>query len=94
MKPPRHPGAFVRLLVLEPLGLSVTVAAAALGVTRAALSAQLNERAALSADMAIRLHKAFGADIETLMRMQNSYDIAQAKKRADTIKVKPWKTAA
>ena len=82
-KNPSHPGAFVRLMVLEPLGLNVTDAAKALGVTRPALSNLLNANASLSPEMAIRLDKAFGVDIETLMRMQNSYDIALAKQHRD-----------
>src|SRR3990172_1029097 len=84
---PAHPGQFIKMEVIEPLNLSVTQAAKALGVTRAALSALLNGRAALSPEMAIRIEKAFGPDMETLMRMQNSYDIGQARKRASAIKV-------
>ena len=80
-----HPGTFVRHCVLEPLELNVTDAAARLGVTRAALSNLLNGNASLSPDMAIRLDKAFGADMETMMRMQNSFDIAEAKKRWDMV---------
>jgi antitoxin HigA-1 len=87
MKAPAHPGRFVRTVILEPMGLSVTEAARALGVTRVALSRFLNEQASLSPDMAIRLDKAFGADMETLMRMQNSYDIARAKQRQGEISV-------
>ena len=87
MKNPPHPGGFVKTEIIEPLGLSVTSAAHALGVTRAALSAFLNERAALSPDMAIRIKKAFGISIEILMRMQNSYDIAQAHMREGDIVV-------
>lgn len=87
LKEPAHPGGFVKHEVLKPLGLSVTEAADALGVTRPALSALLNERAHLSPDMAIRIEKAFGVSMETLMRMQNSYDIAQARKREAEIKV-------
>jgi addiction module HigA family antidote len=87
MKNPPHPGGFVKTEIIEPLGLSVTSAAHALGVTRAALSAFLNERASLSPDMAIRIKKAFGISIETLMRMQNSYDIAQAHMREGDIVV-------
>jgi addiction module HigA family antidote len=87
IKTPAHPGGFVKAEILEPLGLSVTDAAAALGITRAALSAFLNERASLSADMSIRIEKAFGVSMETLMRMQNSFDIAQAKARAGGIMV-------
>jgi addiction module HigA family antidote len=87
MKHPTHPGRFVRAIILEPLGISVTAAAKALGVTRVALSRLIHEQAALSPEMAIRLDKAFGADMETLMRMQNSYDIAQARQRESAIKV-------
>ena len=87
MKNPAHPGGFVKTEVVEPLGLSVTDAAQVLGITRAALSTFLNERASLSPDMAIRIEKAFGVSMETLMRMQNSFDIAQAHKRAGAIAV-------
>jgi antitoxin HigA-1 len=91
MKNPAHPGGFVKLEIIEPLGLSVTEGARVIGVTRAAFSAFLNERADLSPDMAIRLDKAFGVSMETLMRMQNSYDIAQAHKREGEIKVARYK---
>ena len=87
MKNPAHPGGFVKTEIVEPLGLSVTKAAQALGITRAAMSAFLNERAALSPEMAIRIEKAFGVSMETLMRMQNSFDIAQAHKRESEITV-------
>jgi addiction module HigA family antidote len=87
MKNPAHPGAFVKSEIVTALELSVTDAAKALGVTRPALSALLNERAALSSEMALRIEKAFGVSMDTLMRMQNSYDIAQARRRAGQIKV-------
>ncbi len=87
MKTPAHPGGFVKTEILEPLGLSVTDAAQALGITRAALSTFLNERASLSPGMAIRLQKAFDVSMDTLMRMQNSFDIAQAHKRESEITV-------
>jgi addiction module HigA family antidote len=87
MKNPVHPGGFVKAEIIEPLRLSVTDAAQALGITRAALSAFLNERTSLSPDMAIRIEKAFGVSMETLMRMQNSLDIAQARKREGEIMV-------
>jgi antitoxin HigA-1 len=87
MMNPAHPGGFVKSEIVEALGLTVTRAAEALGVTRAALSALLNERAHLSSDMALRIEKAFGVSMDTLMRMQNSYDIAQARKRAGKINV-------
>jgi addiction module HigA family antidote len=90
MKSPAHPGGFVKSEIIEALGLSVTDAARALGVTRAALSALVNERAHLSAEMALRIEKAFGVSMDTLMRMQNSFDIAQARKREGEINVEPF----
>jgi len=87
MKIPAHPGGFVRGEVLEALALSVTDAARVLGVTRPALSAFLNERAHLSPEMALRIEKAFGVSMDTLMRMQNSFGIAQARKRDGEIRV-------
>ena len=89
MKQPAHPGGFVKSEIIEALELSVTRAAQVLGVTRAALSAVLNERAHLSPEMALRIEKAFGVPMDTLMRMQNSYDIAQTRKREGEIKVAP-----
>jgi antitoxin HigA-1 len=90
MKSPAHPGGFVKSEIVEPLGLSVTAAAQALGVTRATLSTFLNEHSQLSSEMALRIEKAFGVSMDTLMRMQNSYDIAQARKREGEIQVKPY----
>ena len=94
MKSPAHPGGFVKHEIIEALELSVTDAARALGVTRAALSAVLNERARLSPEMALRIEKAFGVSMDTLMRMQNSYDIAQARTRAGEIEVALFEGAA
>jgi addiction module HigA family antidote len=90
MKRPAHPGGFVKHEIIEPVGLSVTAAAQVLGVTRATLSTLLNERASLSPEMALRIEKAFGVSMDTLMRMQNSYDIAQTRERANEIKVRPY----
>ena len=90
MKNPVHPGGFVKSEIIEGFGLSVTGAAEVLGVSRPALSAFLNERAQLSPEMALRLEKAFGVSMDTLMRMQNSYDIAQTRKRAGEIDVRPY----
>lgn len=84
---PLHPGLFLRTEIIEAYGLSVTHAARALGVSRPTLSSLLNGKANLSGDMAVRLEKAFGVDMETLMRMQNGYDIAQARQRAKAIRV-------
>jgi antitoxin HigA-1 len=91
MKSPPHLGGFVRREILDPLGLSVTDAAAALDVTRQALSNLVNERAALTADMALRLEKAFGVSMELLMRMQLAHDVAQVRARERSIKVKRYK---
>lgn len=90
MMNPAHPGGFVKSEIVEALDLSVTRAAEVLGVTRAALSALLNERSHLSPEMALRIEKAFGVSMDTLMRMQNNYDIARARKRAGEINVAPY----
>jgi antitoxin HigA-1 len=87
MKNPAHPGGFIKTEILEPLGLSVTAASRVLGVTRPALSAFLHEHTSLSPDMAIRIQKAFGVSMDTLMKMQNSFDIAKAHKREAEIRV-------
>lgn len=94
MKNPAHPGGFVKSEIIQALGLSVTDAALVLGVTRPALSALLNERARLSPEMALRIEKAFGVSMDTLMRMQNSYDIAQTRQREGAIKVAPFQRVA
>ena len=87
MKNPPHPGDFIRTEIIEPAGLSVTAAAAALRISRPALSSLLNGKAALSGAMALRIEKAFGVKMDTLMRMQASYDIAQTRKREGEIRV-------
>jgi len=88
MKNPVHPGAFIRTEIIDAHGLSVTAAAQVLKVSRPALSGLLNEKADLSGDMALRIEKAFGVKMDTLMRMQNAFDIARARKREDKINVK------
>ncbi|WP_373488151.1 HigA family addiction module antitoxin [Blastomonas sp.] len=90
LKAPAHPGGFIKHEIIEPLGLTVTAAAAALGVTRATLSTLLNERANLSPEMALRIEKAFGVSMDTLMRMQSSYDIAKARLREGEVQVTPF----
>jgi len=79
MKNPVHPGQIVREDCLQELGLTVTEAAAHLGVGRAALSAVVNERASISIEMAYRLSKAFGSTPDHWMRMQLAYDLAQSR---------------
>ena len=91
MARPSHPGQFIRMEVIEALDLSVTKAAAILGVTRPALSALLNCRAALSSEMALRIEKAFGVRMDTLMRMQVSYDIARTRQREQSITVRRYR---
>ena len=90
MKYPAHPGGFVKSEIVEAMGLSVTRAAVVLGVTRPALSALLNERAKLSPEMALRIEKVFGGSMDTLLRMQTSYDIAQTRKREGDIERVPF----
>ena len=92
MKNPAHPGGFVKSEIIEATGLSVTGAASALGVTRPALSALLNERANLSPEMAPRIEKVFGVSMDTQLRMQTSYDIARTREREDEIDLAPVET--
>ncbi len=87
MKNLPHPGRVVRQECIEPLGLTITDAARALGVSRNAVSELVNERRGISPEMAIRLAKAFGGGAEAWHRMQGNYDMAQAMKEADKIKV-------
>jgi antitoxin HigA-1 len=90
MKNPPHVGGLIRREVIEPLGLTVTEAAKALHVGRQALSALLNEKAALTSDMALRVEKAFGPKMEHLMRMQLAYDLAQARREEKSIAVERY----
>ena len=87
MKNPPHPGDFIRTEIIEPAGLSVTAAAAALQVSRPALSSLLNSKADLSGEMALRIEKAFGVKMETLMRMQSAFEIAKTRSREKQIRV-------
>lgn len=91
---PVHPGQFLRTEIVEAYGLSVTETAKALGVARPTLSSLLNVKADLSGDMSLCFEKSFGVDMETLMGMQNSYDIAQARSRAQQIRVKRYTLSA
>ena len=94
MKNPPHPGLSVRHDCLEPLGLSVTEAARKLGVSRKQLSDIVNGHSGISPLMAIRLAKAFGGGAETWFRLQAAYDLAQAMRHADQIKVERLTRAA
>jgi addiction module HigA family antidote len=89
MKNPPHPGLSLRHDCIEPLGLTITKAAEALGVTRQSLNNLVNGKSGISADMAIRLDKAFGGGAETWLRLQMVYDLAQARRHEADINVKP-----
>jgi addiction module HigA family antidote len=88
MKNPPHPGDFIRTEIIGPTGLTVTAAAASLLVSRPALSSLLNGKADLTGEMALRIEKAFGVKMDTLMRMQSAYDIARTRKREKEIHVR------
>jgi addiction module HigA family antidote len=90
----RHPGEVIRELCLEPLGVTVTDAAKALGVSRKALSELLNGRTGISPEMALRLSIAFDTTPESWLTQQMHYDLWQAKKKAKGLKVEKLQTAA
>ena len=89
---PSHPGGFIKRSVL-PDDMSVTDAAKALGVGRPALSNLLNEKASLSPEMALRVEKAFGPKMDTLLRMQARFDAYEMRQRSDEIDVETFVTA-
>lgn len=91
---PPHPGESILDLCLEPLNMSISAAAEHLGVSRKHLSSIINGHASITADMAIRLAKAFGGSPETWLRMQVSYDLWHAQQKAGKINVKPLHHAA
>lgn len=90
---PSHPGDFIRREIFDELGLSVARAAKILGVRRATLSDLVNGKAALSPEMALRIEKAFGVSMDTLLRMQAWYDSHAMRRRAGDIKVQRYKPA-
>ena len=87
MKNPPHPGEIIRDLYIEPLELTVTQAAAGLGVSRKTLSLLLNGHAGISPEMAVRLSKAFGRTPEGWLQLQMNYDLAQINQQSDLIQV-------
>ena len=93
MYDPPHPGEVLRELCLEPLGLSVTRAAEALGVSRKTLSALMNGRTGISPEMAIRLSIAFDTSAESWLNQQSQYDLWQARQKQREIKVERLYTA-
>ena len=88
MKNPPHPGEIIREEVIHALGLSVTRAAKLIGVRRATLSDVTNGKSSISAEMALRLEKAFGVSMDLLLKMQAGYDAAQARLHESDIKVR------
>jgi addiction module HigA family antidote len=93
MHNPPHPGEILRTLCLEPLGLSVTEAAKALGVSRKTLSSLLNGRTGISPEMAVRLSIAFETSAESWMRQQAQYDLWHAEQRRSALKVQKLSVA-
>jgi addiction module HigA family antidote len=87
MKTPIHPGRIIREDCLQPLRLTVTAAADVLGVSRQALNNIVNEKAAVSPEMAIRLEKAFGSTADTWLRLQTAYDLAAARRHEHKIRI-------
>jgi addiction module HigA family antidote len=87
---PPHPGLSVKHDCIEALGLTITRAAEVLGVTRQTLNDLVHCRKGISPEMAIRLDMAFGGGADTWIRLQAAYDLAQARKNADSIKVKRY----
>jgi len=90
MKNPPHPGELIRTEVIGALGLTVTRSAEILRVRRATLSDLLHSKSSLTPEMALRIEKAFGPDMEHLLRMQAAYDVAQARKRSKDIEVERY----
>lgn len=93
MHNPPHPGEVIRRQCLEPLGLTVTEAAKGLGVSRNTLSMLLNGRLGISPEMAIRLSQGFGGSPESWLQQQMQYDLWQARRHEDQIKVRKFEAA-
>jgi addiction module HigA family antidote len=90
LKNPPHPGDLIKTEIVEALGLNVSKAAEILQVRRATLSDLLNGKASLTPEMALRIEKAFGPDMDHLLRMQLAYDVARTRERARDISIKRY----
>ena len=90
MKNPPYPGRSIKDACLEPLGLNITEGAKVLGVTRNTLSRVINGQNGISPDMAIRLEKAGWSNADHWLRLQTAYDLVQARKDQDRIKVERY----
>ena len=93
MHNPPHPGEILRELCIEPLGLSITDVAEALGISRKTLSAILNGRSGISPEMAVRLSLAFGTSSESWLNQQSQYDLWEAEKKRKQLNVKKLSAA-
>jgi len=96
MKSPPHPGGYIREFVMEPLDLNVSEVAVLLQMTRQNLSRVINGHSSITAELALKLEKAFGIEAGTTLRMQAIYDEAQARKTMQSITkgIKPHPSAA
>jgi addiction module HigA family antidote len=90
MKNPPHPGDLIRTEVIEALGLSVSKAAEILQVRRATLSDLLHGKASLTPEMALRIEKAFGPEMDHLLRMQLAYEVSRGRARAKEITIERY----
>ena len=90
MKNPPHPGELIRTEIIEEMNLTVKKAADILGVRRATLSDLLHGKAGLTPEMALRIEKAFGPEMDHLLRMQLAYDVARTREQARSIDVKRY----
>ena len=90
MKNPPHPGDLIKTEIIEALGLTVSKAAEILRVRRATLSDLLHGKAALTPEMALRIEKAFGPDMDHLLRMQLADDVAETRRHSKDIAVKRY----
>jgi len=93
MHNPPHPGEILRELCIEPLGLSITEAAEALGISRKTLSAILNGRSGISPEMAVRLSLAFSTSSESWLNQQAQYDLWEAEKQRKKLNVRKLSAA-
>ena len=90
MKNPPHPGDLIRTEIIDEMGLTIKKAAEILKVRRATLSDLLHGKAALTPDMALRIEKAFGPDMNHLLRMQLAYDVAKTREYAGRLAIKRY----
>ena len=90
---PPHPGEIIKELCLEPMGLTVTQAAKALGVSRKTLSSIVNGKAGVSPEMAVRLSIAFNTSSESWINQQSQYDLWQAEQHRNELRVTPLSAA-